>query len=270
VEEVVRGLGDARIRYLRNETNLGPARSHARAIAAASGSVLGVLNDDDLWQPELAARLLEALRSEPAAAVAFGDHWVIADGARDDDASDACSRTWKRAGLAPGLHRPCRRLALLDRSIPLAIAALFRKAAVEKTPIPAEVGGAYDFFLSYLLSRDGDGAVYVPERLASWRTHGGNLTVVPSCARAEEDAAVLRAIVADPRLGPLRPRLRAAYGDALWTVGTRNLRHGSRRRAASAAFAALRHGHARSAALLPALLLPRRALSARTGGPGAF
>jgi glycosyltransferase involved in cell wall biosynthesis len=261
VAEIVERLGDTRVRYLRNETNRGPAISHARAIAEASGPVLGVLNDDDVWEPNLAARLLEALEASPEAAVAFADHWVMVDGSRDDAASDECSRRWKRDTLAPGLHRPFRGLAVLDKTIPLAVSALFRRAAVEGRVIPAEIGGTYDLFLLSLLCRSGAGAVYVPERLASWRGHEENLSIDVSCARAEEAAAVLRILVADRELAELRPALRAVYGSALSSVASRNLAGGSRRRAASAALAAVRQGHMESARLLPRSLLPRRLAS---------
>ena len=176
VSEIVHRCEDKRVRYLRNEINYGPALSYQRAITEASGPVLAILNDDDVWEPNLAARLLEALVTSSEAVVAFADHWVMVDGKKDLRASDECSREWKRDGLAAGLHRPFRRLALLDKSIPLAIAALFRRDALDGELIPEAVGGTYDFFLSYLLSRNGEGAFYVPERLASWRIHSRNLT----------------------------------------------------------------------------------------------
>jgi glycosyltransferase involved in cell wall biosynthesis len=262
VAGIVGRLGDPRVRYMRNESNQGPAASYARAIAEASGPVLGILNDDDVWEPDLAPQLLQALETWPEAVVAFADHWVLVDGRKDTAASDECSRAWKRDALTPGLHSPFQRLALIDRSVPLAVSALFRRAALDGSGIPEEVGGTYDLFLSYVLSRNGAGAIYVPERLASWRTHRGNLTNEASCARAEEGAAVMRIVVEDRRLAALKPALRDAYGSALWLLATRNLRGGSRRRAASAALASLRQGHVKSALLLPALLLPRRVVSA--------
>jgi GT2 family glycosyltransferase len=260
VRIAVEGFDDPRIRYLRNQTNCGPALSHARAIREASGSLVGILNDDDVWEPNLVDRLLQALEAWPDAVLAFADHWVIADGTRDRAQSDSCSHIWKRDRLAPGMHRPFQRLALLDKSVPLAIAALFRRDAIDSSNIPREVGGTYDFFLSYLLSRDGAGAVYVPERLAAWRVHGRSLTSQASCARAEEGAMVMRIVSSDPRLAALKPELAAAYGAALWIVATRNLRSGTRRRAASSAIEAARRGHLKAALLLPATVLPRQLL----------
>jgi hypothetical protein len=110
------------------------------------------------------------------------------------------------------------------------VAALFRKAALGGDRIPISVGGTYDYFLSYLLCRDGQGAVYMPERLASWRLHTSNLTSVPSLERAEEAALVTSVIASDPPMTGLRTELRAQQSEVQWGVATRSLRAGSRAR----------------------------------------
>jgi hypothetical protein len=185
----------------------------------------------------------------------------MVNGKADDERSDYFSHLWRRDILAPGMHRPFQRLALLDKSIPLAVAALFRKDAVDASEIPSAVGGAYDFFLTYLLSRDGAaGAVYVPERLAAWRVHGRNLTNEASCARAEEAAAVMRIVSSDPGVDSLRQELKASYGEALWIVATRSLRSGNNGRAVRAATESARQGHVKAILILPATAIPRRLL----------
>ena len=266
VSQIVEAIADQRISYFRNEQNQGTARSYRRAVELATGEYLAVLNDDDLWEPDFVETLLGALRGQPEAVVAFSDHWVLAADARDPDASDHLSAMWGRNGLAPGLHQPFRRLAVLDGALPLAIAAMFRRDAVVDSPIPAAVGGAYDLYLAYVLSRTGAGAVYVDRRLASWRVHSTNQTNVRSCARAEENAAAMRLIVEDPAFWDLRAELKRAYGERLWAVATRNLRYGSDRRALQAIATALRRRHARSLLLLGLLLVPtplRRRLTSR-------
>ncbi len=258
VAEIVRRIADPRIHYVRNATRQGPAASHARAIAEAGASVLGVLNDDDVWEPNLVARLLGALEESPEAVLAFADHWVMVDGAKDGPASDECSRTWKRDTLTPGLHRPFKSLALLDKTVPLAVAALFRRAAVAEIAIPAELGGAYDLFITYLLCRTGAGAVYVPERLSSWRVHTGSLSSERSCDRVEQEAAVLRILAHDPELAELQPALRAIYVNALSVVAEQNLTGGSRRHAVRAALAGVREGDKHAALMLRRALMPVR------------
>lgn len=263
VEAITNGLGDDRLRYIRNEVRLGPAGTYARALAAASSPVAGILNDDDNWKPTLVEDLLAALTQEPAAVVAFGDHDVLVDGRVDEEASAASSLRWGRTSLAPGLHLPFRREALVERSLPLAVAALFRTSVLQGETLPAEIGGAYDLYLSYLLSRDGGGAVFVPKRLASWRSHSGNLTADRSIGRAEEGAHAYEPMLGDPRLEDVRRDIVGAYRQALWTVATRSLRWGSRARTTSAALRAIRAGEYRAAILFPLMLMPRSLLARR-------
>jgi glycosyltransferase involved in cell wall biosynthesis len=85
---------DDRIVLLRSSGG-GAARSRQLGIDAANGSVIALLDDDDLWQPAKLARQLEA-------AEAFdGDHWIVSSrmlvvgpGARQ--------RTWPRRLIRPG------------------------------------------------------------------------------------------------------------------------------------------------------------------------
>jgi glycosyltransferase involved in cell wall biosynthesis len=111
----VRGVDDARVKYVRNGSNLGPAVSHQRALAESSAPILGILNDDDVWETDLVKRLLEPLDSVPGTVLAFGDHWVLVNGVKDEWASNECSKQWMRNTIAPGLHRPFKRLAVVDK-----------------------------------------------------------------------------------------------------------------------------------------------------------
>jgi hypothetical protein len=222
--------------------------------------VIGILNDDDVWRPELVASLLDAFERAPNAVLAFGDHDVIVDGRVDEDVTRRTSRQWGRDVLRAGVHQPFWREALVSKSVPLAIAALFRRTALGAERIPEEVAGAYDFYLAYRLCRDGGGAVFVSERLAGWRVHSTNLTAVASPARSEEVAHVYRILIRDQRLDEIRDELVSAYGEVLWSVAARHLRWGSRVKALRAAIGSLRCGHYRSAALIPAFVVPKRLL----------
>ena len=43
---------DARIRLLKNQTNIGPGASRNKAIDQATGDVIAFLDSDDIWHPE--------------------------------------------------------------------------------------------------------------------------------------------------------------------------------------------------------------------------
>lgn len=62
--EFVKGLTDQRIRYYRNENNLGLAASKNRGASLARGGLLAFQDDDDEWKPEKLATLMEVWRKE--------------------------------------------------------------------------------------------------------------------------------------------------------------------------------------------------------------
>lgn len=86
---------DDRVVVLRTDDGGSPARSRQLGIDAARGSVIALLDDDDVWQPTKLARQL-------ATAEAFdNDHWIVSSrmlvlgpGARQ--------RVWPRRLIRPG------------------------------------------------------------------------------------------------------------------------------------------------------------------------
>lgn len=86
---------DDRIRSLTCAAERNPALSRQRGIEAARGSVIALLDDDDVWLPTKLARQLAAV--DPA----DGDHWIVSSrmlvlgpGTR--------RRTWPRRLIEPG------------------------------------------------------------------------------------------------------------------------------------------------------------------------
>ncbi|MCE9629974.1 MAG: glycosyltransferase [Planctomycetia bacterium] len=70
-EQWVRQLNDPRIRYHRNERNLGGAGNFSKAISLARGKYVKLLMDDDLMKPEFLALTVAALEKHPTAGVAM-------------------------------------------------------------------------------------------------------------------------------------------------------------------------------------------------------
>ena len=59
--EVVTGFADPRIRYVRNDENIGHYRNMDRALALARGAYVCIVHDDDVYAPEFLARESEML-----------------------------------------------------------------------------------------------------------------------------------------------------------------------------------------------------------------
>jgi succinoglycan biosynthesis protein ExoO len=78
--QVVESIGDERVKLLRNERNQGPSYSRNRAMAAATGDWVAVLDADDWWAPERLFVLLE-LAVRQGADIVCDDLNLIEDGA---------------------------------------------------------------------------------------------------------------------------------------------------------------------------------------------
>ncbi len=61
-DEVVAGIADDRIKYLKNETNSGAAVSRNYALREAKGKWIAFLDSDDLWLPEKLERQLKFMK----------------------------------------------------------------------------------------------------------------------------------------------------------------------------------------------------------------
>lgn len=202
VYEIVRSYNDGRIRYLPGPGK-GPGYNHAFGIGASAAPLLSIINHDDAWEPTMLERLVGAIRSVPNAVLAFADESVMDESGMIDPArSDALSLQWKRTSLAPGVHQPFARIALIDGSVPIAQAAVFcRNVAADLDP---RSGQSYDRYMAYLLARTGRPAIYVPERLAAWRESASNLTSQRSIKDSLARFRMIWRFYRDPALVDLR------------------------------------------------------------------
>lgn len=82
--EIVReaATNDTRIRYIRNERNLGALPNANRAFALSHGARYALAAHDDRHAPDFLARLVEVLDRDPGAVVAYGDQTLIGDDGR--------------------------------------------------------------------------------------------------------------------------------------------------------------------------------------------
>jgi len=77
-EEVVRGLEDHRIRYLRHEKNRGGSAARNTGISAANGKYIAFQDSDDEWFPDkLKKQVLILEESSPDIGVVYSRFWRI-------------------------------------------------------------------------------------------------------------------------------------------------------------------------------------------------
>jgi len=82
--------GDDRLRYVRNETNLGMVGNWNRCVELATHDYLAILHDDDLWEPDYVRQAVDVLdRHKPAGLLCTATTHI--DG---DDRQLGISRPW--------------------------------------------------------------------------------------------------------------------------------------------------------------------------------
>ena len=208
IAQIAASFADPRIRYRSNPKPLGIAMNHYAAFLEARGACLTSLHDDDIWNPHFLSELVPPLESDASVAVAFCDHHLIDEQGRLlPELTRQNSRTYRRHTLAPGRHQPFLEMAVVHQSIPMAMAAVFRKSILNRADYPPRIGGSYDHWLAYLAARDGQAAYYVPQRLTRYRVHAGSGTVLRGTKNLQDTIYVRSRFLHSPDLAPWRKSL---------------------------------------------------------------
>lgn len=169
---VVAEFNDARIRLHRNERNLGPTPNTLLGVTMASGKYVAILGDDDVWQPDFIARLLEPLEQDPAVIVSFCNHDIIdAAGQRNAEVTDRVTRCFGRHLLRAGVYRSFDEIALVYRAICIVSGSIIRKDAIDWSRIPEDMPISVDLYIAYLLTTAGGSCAFIPDYLMQYRYH---------------------------------------------------------------------------------------------------
>jgi glycosyltransferase involved in cell wall biosynthesis len=158
---------DSRVRFRRNEYNLGMSGNFNALGAAARGEFLVAIGDDDRLLPAFVGRLVEAMR--PDVRVAFSNHYLIdAEGRRLVQESVTYSRQYGRDILPAGLLQNPE-AAAWRQSIPMS-ASLLRTEDLQRFRFREDLNTPdTEFFIR--LAREGWGFVFLPEYLMEYSVH---------------------------------------------------------------------------------------------------
>ncbi|WP_026373601.1 glycosyltransferase family 2 protein [Agrococcus lahaulensis] len=188
--DVVRRMAsetDVPVRIRRHDAPLGVAGNFADAIAATSGDVVALSDQDDVWHPDRLERLLPHL--EGVALVHSNARLVGPDGAPLGSTLEESLEisAWERAALEQGRALD----ALLRRNLVTGATAIVRReAAVAALPVPS--AWIHDEWLA-MCAALGGGVRYVPEPTIDYRQHGGNAIGVQRLSLAGKLRRVLEA-----------------------------------------------------------------------------
>jgi glycosyltransferase involved in cell wall biosynthesis len=194
--DLIRGFGDDRIHLIKHESNQGVVRSFERALRAATGDIIFLSDQDDLWSPNKVTEFLRAFKEHPDSAIIISDATII-DEHDATIARSACARLRFRSGLLANL--------LHARFVGCRMA--FRSTLVPKVlPFPNHLRIVHDIWIGTANWIIGGKTWYIDKPLTFYRLHGDNLT-----AGARLPLKVKVQLRMDLLRGLIRLKMRALY-----------------------------------------------------------
>jgi glycosyltransferase involved in cell wall biosynthesis len=164
-------------RVVINGATLGVTVNFASAISAATGDIIALADQDDIWMPDKLSVIARTFRAHPGAAAVCSDALVI-----DETSRPTGERLWQRVGLG----RPQRARfetghgtdVLVRRNV-LTGACLAFDAQLRRLLLPMPDAGLHDLWIALLASALGT-VVLVEQPLLAYRIHGANAVGLPS------------------------------------------------------------------------------------------
>jgi glycosyltransferase involved in cell wall biosynthesis len=205
-------LHDPRVKYYRNDRNVGQRRNFALALSRAQGEFVGLLADDDLIAPTFVEKLVSPMLSHPDCVVSFCNIWITGEkDVIDREKTERLARYFGMHAIREGYHPDCEKLALEYRAIGIVSGALLRRSAADWIAISAiPPHQMSDLYHMYLAARTRKGCYYVPERLTYISHSAGTITSSLSASlegkitSARESLWYWTHIHRDPRLANVR------------------------------------------------------------------
>ncbi len=189
---------DSRVRFQRNDRNLGMSANFNALAQAARGEFLVAIGDDDRLLPEFVSRLVGVMR--PGSRLAFSNHYLInADGNRLEPESREYTRHYGRDTIPAGVLEDAT-AAAWRQSIPMS-ASLLRTDDLQRLRFREDLNTPdVEFFIR--LAHEGARFIFVPEYLMEYRIHLGAVTA--SGLWSEELVECLTPIEVKPEIEPYK------------------------------------------------------------------
>jgi glycosyltransferase involved in cell wall biosynthesis len=164
--EQVRCLADSRIRLIQNDDNQGVAASFERAISVASGKIIFLSDQDDVWMPGKVNAVLRVFEAQPRTTLVATDAVLI------DEEGKPLGRYYAQRGtFRSGLF------ANLIRCKYLGCTMAFRSELIAKViPFPTGSDVLHDIWIGVVNSISSGTTCYLDEPLVWYRRHAAAVT----------------------------------------------------------------------------------------------
>jgi glycosyltransferase involved in cell wall biosynthesis len=172
--ESLRGQASARgirVTLARNERNLGFVGNFEAALADATGDIMFLCDQDDLWHPRKIALMLEQFGQRPNLLLLHSDARLVDEAGGDMHCGlfEALEATRRERAL---IHSGRAFEALLRRNLATGATLAFRRSLLEQVaPFPPE--WVHDEWLAIIAAAVGE-VDCLEQPLIDYRQHGGN------------------------------------------------------------------------------------------------
>lgn len=160
------------VRILENSVRLGSNKNFERALAACTGDLIYICDQDDFWLPEKIATMTQYMTQHPDTQVAFCDAWVT-----DEYLKNHQGRVWEAVrfnAIAQARWRSGEAMEiLLDGNRMMGSASVVRRSFLRYVlPIPTDLPGdyIYDGWIA-LVAAASNAVSYINKPLQLYRTH---------------------------------------------------------------------------------------------------
>jgi glycosyltransferase involved in cell wall biosynthesis len=166
--ERIRALSDQRIQLSVHRRNQGVLTTFEDALSHATGELIFLSDQDDIWAPGKVSRILQAFESSPEVTLVVTDATLIEENGNQLGASYYQARGRFQSDVFSNLFR----------SKFLGCTMAFRSGLVPKIlPFPRGCGDVvHDFWIGIVNSITAGKTLYIDERLVHYRRHPGAAT----------------------------------------------------------------------------------------------
>jgi glycosyltransferase involved in cell wall biosynthesis len=163
----VNACNDSRVRLIEHQQNLGVVATFEDAVRSATGDVIFLADQDDVWAPSKVERVLGAFQQHPEAQIVVTQVAQI-----DQDGLPSRGGTYRgRERFHAGFWHNMLRNYFQGSA--MALRASLLHAVL---PFPRKVGFLHDYWIGTRNAVFGGSVVFIQEPLLLYRRHSGNLS----------------------------------------------------------------------------------------------
>jgi len=161
----IEAMGDARVRLLRHERNAGVVATFEDALRCATGEVLFLCDDDDLWAPTKVQRFMDVFASRPDVEIVSSRVQII----DENDRPLPHSRINRQGRFLPGFWRN-----LIVNHYQGSAMAIRASLLGRVLPLPARGSFLHDVWIGTRSELLGGKTYFIDEDLLYYRRHSSN------------------------------------------------------------------------------------------------